>query len=352
MGTQCLEPQISARFKGFALFSHAGSQARTVPEVDLGPRSQTGLRGLGKLSRIVRRYCALSMSRTTVLDFTGERFTPECEREIAYEHWHRYAWAAQLVAGKVVLDAACGEGYGAHLLSATADRVIGVDLSSESIEHARARYPHERLTFHCANCLSLPLEDRSVDVVVSFETLEHLAEHEELLTEFRRVLRPDGFLILSSPDRKTYSDETGYNNPFHVRELYREEFEQLLQRHFAAHRLFGQKLAFASVLWSLQDGEGCQWLTADAGENVAVGTSPALPTMYFIALAAAAEEYLPAAPCQSLYGDVRESVYSHYYDVIRKHILGEHLLAERDAEVAELRRRLGRPWWRRWFDRS
>ncbi len=292
------------------------------------------------------------MKPTTALEFTGERFTPECEREIAYEHWHRYAWAAQWVAGKEVLDAACGEGYGAHLLSASAARVTGVDLSSESIAHARARYGNERLTFHCANCLDIPLDDDSVDVVVSFETLEHLAEHDELLTEFRRVLRPDGFLIMSSPDRKTYSDDTGYDNPFHVRELYREEFEQLLARHFPASRLFGQKLAFASVLWSLHGDGGSQWLTAEKSGQIAIDNSPALPTMYFIALAAAAESALPAVPGQSLYGDVRESVYGHYYDVIRKHIRGEQLLAERDAEIAELRRKLDLPWWRRWWGGS
>ena len=292
------------------------------------------------------------MNDTPALAFTGERFTPECEREIAYEHWHRYAWSAQLVAGKEVLDAACGEGYGSHLLSASARRVIGVDLSSDSIEHARGRYRNDRLSFHCANCLDISLDDDSVDVVVSFETLEHLAEHDELLTEFRRVLRPDGFLIMSSPDRKSYSDETGYDNPFHVRELYREEFEQLLARHFPACRLFGQKLAFASVLWSLHGDEGSQWLTADAAGDVSVDSAPPLPSMYFIALAAAAEQALPAVPGQSLYGDVRESVYGHYYDVIRKHIRGEQLLAERDTEITELRRQLNLPWWRRWFDRS
>jgi len=287
---------------------------------------------------------------TTPLAFTGERFTPECEREIAYEHWHRYAWAAQLVAGKEVLDAACGEGYGSHLLSASAERVTGIDLSSESITHARARYGSDRLTFHCANCLNIPLDDDSVDVVVSFETLEHLAEHDELLTEFRRVLRPDGFLILSSPDRKTYSDETGYDNPFHVRELYREEFEQLLARHFPARHLFGQKLLFVSGLWSLQEQGAAEWLS-DQPAGRAETSTPVWPPLYFVAVAARAQEFLPALPAASLYGDRAESVYQHYNDEVRKHIRAGTLLAERDAEIAELRCRLDVPWWRRWFTR-
>src|SRR5690625_2368849 len=68
-------------------------------------------------------------SDSSALEFNGERFTPECVREMAYEHWHRYAWAAQVVAGKSVLDAACGEGYGSNLLAARARSVTGLDIS-------------------------------------------------------------------------------------------------------------------------------------------------------------------------------------------------------------------------------
>jgi SAM-dependent methyltransferase len=284
------------------------------------------------------------------LEFTGERFTPECEREIAYEHWHRYAWAQQLLAGRDVVDAACGEGYGSYLLSQRAQSVVGIDLSEQSIEHARRRYGAGNLSFQCANCLELPLDDASVDAVVSFETLEHLAEHDQLLEEFKRVLRPDGCLVISSPDRKTYSDETGYDNPFHVRELYRPEFEALMNQHFPVWRLFGQKLAFSSLVWSLAErGTQSQWLTADDRGAVSAAASPQLPPMYFIAVAALTEQALPDIPAQSLYGDTRESVYAHYYDVIRKHIRGEQLLAERDAEIAALKHKLETPWWKRWL---
>ncbi|MDT8409462.1 MAG: class I SAM-dependent methyltransferase, partial [Wenzhouxiangellaceae bacterium] len=159
------------------------------------------------------------------LEFTGERFTPECVREIFYEHWHRYAWAGAYVAGLDVLDCACGEGYGSRLLADSARSVVGVDLDETSIAHARQRYAHDKLEFRRADALALPFEDRQFDCVVSFETLEHLAAHDDLLAGFKRVLKPGGFVLLSSPDRKTYSDETGYDNPYHVRELYRDEFE-------------------------------------------------------------------------------------------------------------------------------
>jgi len=276
------------------------------------------------------------MTESAELEFTGERFTPECVREMAYEHWHRYAWAVSLVAGKRVLDAACGEGYGSHLLKAAAAEVIGVDLSAQAIEHARSKYSDSNLTFRQADVTQLPLEDDSVDVIVSFETLEHLAEQDEMLAEFRRVLRPDGFLLISSPDRKTYSDDTGYDNPFHVRELYRDEFETLLARHFPAFRLFGQKLMFVSAIWNLEQG-GRAIMHTDHGGRVEHGDRPAFPPLYFLAAASADEEHLPDCSSVSMYSDRTESVYEHYNDEIRKHIRAGHLLAERDAEIERLK---------------
>ncbi len=102
------------------------------------------------------------------LEFTGERFTPECRREIYYEHWHRYAWAAPLVSGLEVLDAACGEGYGSALLAGSARRVDGVDVDAGTIEHAGARYRRDNLTYHAADVLALPFADDSFDCVVSY----------------------------------------------------------------------------------------------------------------------------------------------------------------------------------------
>jgi ubiquinone/menaquinone biosynthesis C-methylase UbiE len=291
------------------------------------------------------------MSDKTELEFTGERFTPECVREMAYEHWHRYAWAAEVVVGKAVLDAACGEGYGSHLLSARAAQVHGLDVSEQAIDHARRRYTADNLTFECGDATELPYPDDSFDAVVSFETLEHLEAQDRLLSEFRRVLRPDGFLLISSPDRKTYSDQTGYDNPYHVRELYRDEFEALLARHFPAFRLWGQKLMFVSALWNLGEGEATQWLIDDAGRVDALDR-PAYPPLYFLAAAAADQTQLPQLPAHSLYGDRNESVYGHYNEEVARHIRAGHLLAEREAEIERLREQLARPWWQRLLSRS
>lgn len=276
------------------------------------------------------------------LEFTGERFTPECVREIFYEHWHRYGWARRLVRGLDVLDCACGEGYGTHLLAGTAGSATGVDIDAESISHARARYGGEGIEFIQADALALPFDDRRFDAVVSFETLEHLAEHDALLTEFRRVLRPGGFIVLSSPDRKTYSDDTGFVNEFHVRELYRDELERLLGVHFPNFRLYGQKLMFHSTLWALDEsGAAVEHLTAETDGAVDGGALPAAEPLYFIAVAAAEGVELPQPPALSLFDDRRESVYAHYNDEVGKHIRAGELLAERDAEIERLKSRLG-----------
>ena len=281
------------------------------------------------------------MNKTPEMEFTGERFTPECVREIAYEHWHRYAWASTLLGGQRVLDAACGEGYGSHLLSAHAEHVIGVDLSPEAITHARARYASRNLEFHQGDVTRLDLADDSVDVVVSFETLEHLEAQDQMLAEFRRVLRPDGCLLISSPDRKTYSDETGYQNPYHVKELYRDQFEALLGRHFPAFRLFGQKLMFVSALWELDRGGSATFHTEDQG-RVSHAPEPSVAPIYFLALAAASDGVLPDIAPVSLYSDQSESVYQHYNDEVARHIRAGHLLAERDAEIERLKALLAR----------
>ena len=283
----------------------------------------------------------MSNSETT-MEFTGERFTPECVREIWYEHWHRYAFAANLVGGARVLDLACGEGYGSFLLAGQAGHVTGVDISRQAIDHARGRYQRENLEFVVGSAADIPSEDNAFDRVVSFETLEHLAEQENMLAEFRRVLRPDGLLIISSPDRAVYTDQAGYHNEFHVRELYRDELEALLAREFPAVRLLGQKLMFHSCVWSL-DGAGVntQVVTLTQG-NCQASPAPTVAPVYFIALCAASDELLPAHPSLQLFADQAESVYQHYYHEIRKNMSAGEILQQRDQEIERLKRELER----------
>ena len=284
------------------------------------------------------------------LEFTGERFTPECEREIWYEHVHRYAFATQFCKGATVLDAACGEGYGAAMLAEGAAAVTGVDISEATVAHASARYAHvSNLAFKAADCTDLPFEPGSFDRVVSFETLEHLQAQEDMLAEFRRVLRPDGVLILSSPDKAEYSDRQGAENPFHVRELYRHELEELLSEAFPAFRILGQKLGFYSVIFDEQP----QQLTVQSASDgeLETGAWPHVP-VYFIALCAASVELLPETSGGVwLFDDKDESVYGHYHHEVQKNMKAGGILAAHQARIEELVKELERsstPWWRRW----
>ena len=164
------------------------------------------------------------------MEFTGERFIPEVHGNIELEHLHRYLLACKTVAGKTALDIASGEGYGSAMLARTAHKVIGVDISQEAVSHAQAKYIAKNLEFRLGSCSKIPLDDASVDVVVSFETIEHHNEHEAMMKEIKRVLRPGGVLVISSPDKLEYSEKPGYSNPHHVKELSRGEFKKLLRK--------------------------------------------------------------------------------------------------------------------------
>ena len=182
------------------------------------------------------------------LEFTGERLTTGVYEYWSIEHLHRYAIAMKLTKGKKVLDIASGEGYGTYLLSANALSIIGVDISETAIAHASQKYQKPNLSYKTGSTSRIPLEDNSVDVVVSFETIEHHDEHDKMMQEIKRVLTVDGVLIISSPEKKYYSDIPKYKNPYHVKELYGSELEQLLKKFFTNTEYLLQKTIFGSVI--------------------------------------------------------------------------------------------------------
>ena len=190
----------------------------------------------------------------TPLEWTGERLTTATAGQVEIEHLHRYFLARALCRGRDVLDVASGEGYGTALLAQTALSVIGVEVSAEAVAHAAEAYRQPNLRFLEGDARRLPLDDASVDAVVSFETIEHLYEHDQFLAEVRRVLRPGGRFIISSPERDIYSPSGSSANPYHVRELTRAEFSALLRDSFAHVRLLGQRPMLGSVLVSEGDG--------------------------------------------------------------------------------------------------
>jgi SAM-dependent methyltransferase len=247
------------------------------------------------------------------LEFTGERFIPGAPGEIWYEHWHRYHFAAPLVAGRETLDIACGVGYGSALLARRASKVVGADLSQSAIDSARASYVGvANLEFTQADCASLPFADESFDAVVSFETIEHIREQERFVDEVRRVLRPDGLFLISSPNKLEYTDRLGHTNEYHVRELYREELSAMLAARFPHRVWFGQRLSFFSVIWpeaSAVGGELFEVAEAAAAEAQPGHSRP----LYFIVAASRSPETLTSvAPRLSVLADRDEWVHHDY----------------------------------------
>lgn len=159
-----------------------------------------------------------------------ERFSPDALHGgmLAAEHMVRYRWAAQFVAGKRVLDAACGTAYGsAMLVAAGAAEVVGIDIDANTISQAKTRYG-DVASFDVGDVLSLPYDDASFDVVVSFETIEHVSDPFTALDELRRVAGVDGLLVISTPNNLVYTP----GNPHHLHEFSSDEFIQELQKRF------------------------------------------------------------------------------------------------------------------------
>jgi len=259
------------------------------------------------------------------LTFTGERFLPECAGEMIYEHWHRYLIARNYVAGKRVLDVASGEGYGSHLLSKSAASVVGADISPDAVTHASKRYAQECLCYIAADCTKIPEPDASFDVIVSFETIEHMTEHEAFMREVDRLLAPGGLFIISSPNRPEYSDKTGYANEFHVKELDRTELKALLDPHFPAQAWFAQRAAFHSMVWPLEKAAtGAAALTAE-------GDAAYPEPLYFLVFCARSAVPLEDIKQElSLVTDREQSVYAEWSRTYREN-------AMLHAEIAALK---------------
>ena len=182
-----------------------------------------------------------SMKMADVKAWRGERMywnlASEEERQL---HLSRYQFARELFDPHWrCLDAACGSGYGASFLADKVRSVDGVDVDPSTIDFARTTYKQTNLTYHRADLQStLPFANGTFDAITSFETLEHVSDQTKMTSEFHRVLKPGGILVISTPDREV-SERIGLDNHFHVAELSKREFVELLNRLFTVEQLFG-----------------------------------------------------------------------------------------------------------------
>lgn len=267
------------------------------------------------------------------MKFTGERYLPTEQGRIRLEHYHRYAMVLDVVKQKDVLDVACGEGYGSFLMADVARSVVGVDISDEAVQHASSIY--NNLTFLQGSATALNFADASFDVVVSFETIEHLAEQAQMLAEIRRVLRPDGVLVISSPNRPVYSEESGEHNEFHVKELDFKEFDELLRTQFPAIQYFGQRMLMGSVIQPLEGGQSVFRAWHDDGNTLKPNAGKLSEPVYFLAICGANSATFPTIDMSVLYPDKLDLV-KHYVGFAKWGQSLDKTVSERDGQITNL----------------
>ncbi len=188
------------------------------------------------------------------MNYTEERFSPGLsDNGIECEHFHRYYAIRKMVSGKVVLDAASGMGYGTYLLSEWASRAYGIDLSNEAIRFSQQNYKGDNLVYIPMSIQNLDFEDDFFDVVVSFETIEHVDEEiqKSFMNEIKRVLKSDGLLIMSTPDKYIHTDLMKNSNEFHVKEFYQHDYRAFLQDYFDFNHFYGQRYGRFSMIEAL-----------------------------------------------------------------------------------------------------
>jgi len=183
---------------------------------------------------------------------SGERWTYSegVETLAQRQHLARYRFASRFVKGLRVLDVASGSGYGSYLLfKSGAKEVVGVDVDQQAVNYSNRTYHGENLSFVVGDAENLRFKKDRFDVVVSFETIEHLPNHLKYIQEIKRVLAKNGLFIMSTPDKDIYrAYNLGVNNQYHVSEMRRNEIIEFLNSHFTNARFYGQ-VPFNSRLW-------------------------------------------------------------------------------------------------------
>lgn len=199
---------------------------------------------------------------------TGERMIlNRMKKETEVEHICRYQFAKQFVTGKRVLDAACGSGYGTKILAEDASEVTGIDISAEAVAYAEKEYKQSNTRYLVGSVEKMPFADQSFDVIISFETIEHIDEiaQDSFLSEIKRVIKNDGILIISTPNKKKFTDERGgKHSEYHVKEFYVEEFRKFLARKFD-YVIFQQQFYAKSAC--IIDSEGSQAQITDFNDE-------------------------------------------------------------------------------------
>jgi SAM-dependent methyltransferase len=199
---------------------------------------------------------------------TAERIDPEHfdtrEEYLLYlRHAFAYEFAkARLKPSDCVLEVGTGEGYGTNLLAGVAQRVVGLDIDEDTVVHAVRKYGSDRVQFRLYDGQEIPFEDASFTAAVSFQVIEHVRDDARHVSEIRRVLKPGGMLVLTTPNRnnRLRPGQKPWNR-FHIREYDPRGLETTLKRRFRDVSVWGicgneevQSIEKARVAWALRGG--------------------------------------------------------------------------------------------------
>jgi 2-polyprenyl-3-methyl-5-hydroxy-6-metoxy-1,4-benzoquinol methylase len=173
-----------------------------------------------------------------------DRLAPH-SRRLLQEHIDRYMFAKAYTLHKKVADIACGSGYGSNLIAnGGARKVIGIDSDESTIRYAKKRYRRQNVIYKVGDAHCLDMISQTIDVVISFETIEHMKHPMKFLSEVKRVLKRSGTLLISTPN----SNYSMRDNPFHLKEYALKELNHLLGRYFRSIILFGQRPVFEPIM--------------------------------------------------------------------------------------------------------
>ena len=169
-----------------------------------------------------------------------------------YERLHHYRFAKEFVKDKKVLVLGGGKGYGSFILSEDAESVTCIDKNEHNIRYASSNYIKENLEFIKGSITDVPIKEEKIfDVIVCFEALEQIEEHDELMKEVKRLLKDDGIFIVSSSNKYISSDQADYQKPLPLKELSFDEFKSLLKKNFKNTLIYGQKVYPSSNIFPL-----------------------------------------------------------------------------------------------------
>lgn len=159
-----------------------------------------------------------------------------------YEHCSRYYFAVPYIRSRIVLDIACGNGYGTYIMAKNGARFsIGVDISQEAINTARRNFFGMNMSFGLMDAARANFIDKAFEVLISFETIEHIPDYVRFLMEIRRLIKDNGILLISTPNSLISIKRNGRpDNPYHIKEFTPDEFYRLLSGYFRFVRLYGQ----------------------------------------------------------------------------------------------------------------